>query len=397
MSDIAIKVENISKKYQIGENKSFPTLRDKLMELPNRIFKGPKKTKEFWALKDVSFEVKKGEVLGIIGRNGAGKSTLLKILARITEPTSGQITMYGRVASMLEVGTGFNQELTGRENIYLNGAIIGMTKKEIQSKFDDIVEFSGVGKFLDTPVKHYSSGMYVRLAFAVAAHLEADILLIDEVLSVGDADFQKKCLGKIRDIARSGRTVIFVSHDIRSIEQLCSSIIYLVGGKISAVGQTEDIINIYLSTLTNTAVSVGPLSNKISIIGIKVRSTQETIYPTDNIYIEINWQLQDYLDSLILNLGIDSELGDRIFSLKDAKRDESVKKGEYVSIFEIPKNTLRPGMYNVGIGGHQMTSTNWFYVENIYKLKIYEKWNTKCQIDLPGYINVLSKNTRNII
>jgi ABC-type polysaccharide/polyol phosphate transport system, ATPase component len=224
MPDIAIKVEKISKRYEIGQKSNFLTLRDKIMELPRRIFQGPKKTKEFWALKNVSFEVKRGEVVGIIGRNGAGKSTLLKILARITEPTSGKVTMYGRVASMLEVGTGFNPELTGRENIYLNGAIIGMKKDEIEAKFNDIVEFSGVDKFLDTPVKHYSSGMYVRLAFAVAAHLDADILLVDEVLAVGDAEFQKKCLGKMSDLASSGKTVIFVSHNVESVRRLCSKI-----------------------------------------------------------------------------------------------------------------------------------------------------------------------------
>lgn len=247
MSDIAIKVENISKKYQIGENKTYPTLRDKLMELPNRLFKGPKKDKEFWALKDVSFEVKKGEVVGIIGRNGAGKSTMLKILARITEPTSGKITMHGRVASMLEVGTGFNPELTGRENIYLNGAIIGMKKSEITQKFSDIVAFSGVDKFLDTPVKHYSSGMYVRLAFAVSAHLDADILLVDEVLAVGDAEFQKKCLDKMRSLASGGRTVIFISHDLSSIGNLCSKVVLMDQGSITAQGDTSTIIQKYYS------------------------------------------------------------------------------------------------------------------------------------------------------
>jgi lipopolysaccharide transport system ATP-binding protein len=245
MSDIAIKVENISKRYQIGERENYPTLRDKLMELPNRLFKGPKKNKEFWALKNVSFEVKRGEVVGIIGRNGAGKSTMLKILTRITEPTSGQITMYGRVASLLEVGTGFNPELTGRENIYLNGSIIGMTKQEIRKKFDDIVEFSGVEKFLDTPVKHYSSGMYIRLAFSVASQLDADILLIDEVLAVGDADFQQKCLGKMQDIADSGRTIIFVSHNITAIESLCEQVVYLKDGKVYDIGKTKEVIKTY--------------------------------------------------------------------------------------------------------------------------------------------------------
>ena len=290
MSEIAIKVENISKKYQIGENKSYPTLRDKLMELPGRLFKGPKKNKEFWALKDVSVEVKKGEVVGIIGRNGAGKSTLLKILARITEPTTGQITMYGRVASMLEVGTGFNPELTGRENIFLNGAIIGMTKKEIKSKFDDIVEFSGVSKFLDTPVKHYSSGMYVRLAFAVAAHLDADILLVDEVLAVGDAEFQKKCLGKMSDLAKSGRTVIFVSHDVRSIRFLCTKALLFSEGKLIKYGDVHQIVKIYFKNQKSVAendIYLRDIRQDKNILIIKVeifsegKRTNKVIYNKD--------------------------------------------------------------------------------------------------------------------
>lgn len=247
MSDIAIKVENVSKRYVIGEKASYLTLRDKLVELPRRIFKGPAKTKAFWALKNVSFEVKKGEVLGIIGRNGAGKSTLLKILARITEPTSGRITMHGRVASMLEVGTGFNPELTGRENIYLNGAIIGMKKEEIAQKFDEIVAFAGVDKFLDTPVKHYSSGMYVRLAFAVAAHLDSDVLLVDEVLAVGDTEFQRKCMGKMNSLAGFGNTIILVSHNIDIIKKMCEKVLYLDGVMASHFGSVEKIVKLYLS------------------------------------------------------------------------------------------------------------------------------------------------------
>ncbi len=246
--ETVIKVENISKRYEIGETSNFVTLRDKLIELPSRIFKGPKRTKTFWALKDVSFEVRRGEVVGIIGKNGAGKSTLLKVLARITEPTSGRITMHGRVASMLEVGTGFNPELTGRENIYLNGAIIGMARKEIDAKFADIVEFSGIGKFLDTPVKHYSSGMYVRLAFAVSAHLDSDILLVDEVLAVGDAEFQKKCLSKMTSLSNEGRTIVYVSHNLPSIAALCNQAIYMQDGKIVTIGEPNEILKRYYTS-----------------------------------------------------------------------------------------------------------------------------------------------------
>src|ERR1035437_9045908 len=248
MSSPIISVEHLSKKYRIthqGQRQQYETLRDvlaaKSKNMLARLKPGKtgdsnglstRSTKEdFWALKDVSFEVQPGEVLGIIGRNGAGKSTLLKILSRITDPTEGRVTIRGRVASLLEVGTGFHQELTGRENVFLNGAILGMSHAEIKRKFDEIVDFAGVEKFLDTPVKRYSSGMYVRLAFAVAAHLEPEILIVDEVLAVGDTEFQKKCLGKMRDVATGGRTVLFVSHNMAAVSKLCSLCLLLHGGR----------------------------------------------------------------------------------------------------------------------------------------------------------------------
>lgn len=214
MGDIAISVENLSKKFLIGKVKS-TSLRESLMNLFNLVEKTNQQ--DFWALKDINFEIEKGEAVGIIGRNGAGKSTLLKVLSRITYPTQGRITIDGRVSSLLEVGTGFHPELTGKENIFLNGTILGMSRKEIKSKYDEIVAFSGIEKFINTPVKHYSSGMYVRLAFSVAAHLEPEILIIDEVLAVGDAEFQKKCLGKMGEVAGKGRTVLFVSHNLLQI------------------------------------------------------------------------------------------------------------------------------------------------------------------------------------
>lgn len=248
MSDIAIKVENLSKSYLLGHSSAkgerYTALRDVLANnarnlarktrdmLKGKAIVQGEEVEEFWALKDINFEIKQGDRVGIIGRNGAGKSTLLKILSRITEPTNGRITITGRVASLLEVGTGFHPELTGRENIFLNGAILGMSRKEIQRKFDEIVDFAEVEKFLDTPVKRYSSGMYVRLAFSVAAHLEPEILIIDEVLAVGDADFQKKCMGKMDDISRSGRTILFVSHNMNAVESLCSRILVLDKGSI---------------------------------------------------------------------------------------------------------------------------------------------------------------------
>ncbi len=259
MSDSIIKVEGLGKKYIIAHENagSYTALRDVISRKAKEMIKGKQKTgitkEEFWALKDVSFEIKKGNSVGIIGRNGAGKSTLLKILSRITEPSTGRIEIEGRIASLLEVGTGFHPELTGRENIFLNGAILGMSRVEIRKKFDEIVDFSGVEKFMDTPVKRYSSGMYVRLAFAVAAHLEPEILVIDEVLAVGDAEFQKKCLGKMDDVSKSGRTILFVSHDMNAIQKLCKTSILIDKGQVQAYDESSKVILSYLKT--NTATS----------------------------------------------------------------------------------------------------------------------------------------------
>ena len=258
MEEPIIQIKGISKKYVIRHEtapyKTFQEAITNAIKAPINLIKnngGLPKKETFWALKDITFDVNKGEVIGIIGRNGAGKSTLLKVLSRITEPTEGQITLRGRVASLLEVGTGFHPELTGRENIYLNGSVLGMTKKEINSKFDEIVEFSGVEKFLDTPVKRYSSGMYVRLAFAVAAHLEPEILIVDEVLSVGDIEFQKKCLGKMGEVAEGGRTVLFVSHNMAAISLLCNKCIVLEKGSIMTQGNVSSCIDRYANELIN--------------------------------------------------------------------------------------------------------------------------------------------------
>lgn len=266
MAKTIIKVENLGKKYAIGEKQNFYTLRDSIAGM----FSGKKKKKEeeFWALKDVNFEIKQGESVGIIGRNGAGKSTLLKILSQITPPTTGKITMNGRVASLLEVGTGFHQELTGRENIFLNGAILGMTREEVRRKFDEIVAFSEVEKFLDMPVKHYSSGMYMRLAFAVAAHLESEILIVDEVLAVGDAQFQKKCLGKMDEVAKKdGRTVLFVSHNMGALESICKNGILLTGGKIAAQGNASKVVDEYSKSYKTSNIFIKPTAD--SIIWVK--------------------------------------------------------------------------------------------------------------------------------
>lgn len=288
MSDTIIRVENISKKYILGHQKQerYTALRDvmanraktfgrKLLKPAGRKVSDPT-IEEFWALKDVSFEIKQGDRVGILGRNGAGKSTLLKILSRITEPTKGRISIKGRIASLLEVGTGFHPELTGRENVFLNGAILGMSKVEIKQKFDEIVDFAGVEKFLDTPVKRYSSGMYVRLAFAVAAHLEPEILVVDEVLAVGDAAFQKKCLSKMKDVAGEGRTVLFVSHNMGAIESLCQDGILLTQGCISFLGSARDAISKYTSQTSTLSAGFVDLSER----------TTERYGPQEHAYIK---------------------------------------------------------------------------------------------------------------
>ena len=265
MSEPIIRVENLGKCYRLHheQRERYTALRDVISSKVKGLFqrssgsaKAASSDEDFWALRDVNFEVNQGEVVGIIGRNGAGKSTLLKILSRITEPTKGRITLRGRVASLLEVGTGFHPELTGRENIYLNGAILGMTKVEIKSKFDEIVAFAEIEKFLDTPVKRYSSGMYVRLAFAVAAHLEPEILIVDEVLAVGDAQFQKKCMGKMGDVARGGRTVLFVSHNIGAVRNLCSRGLYLQAGSLAMSGQTNEVLERYGNDMHSSGAGI---------------------------------------------------------------------------------------------------------------------------------------------
>ncbi|MEM9365520.1 MAG: ABC transporter ATP-binding protein [Planctomycetota bacterium] len=269
MSDIAIRVENLSKRYRIGGKQPYHRFSEQLTRIgesviswPARLLRGSavaaqheaaKSEEEFWALKDVSFDVKNGEVVGIIGPNGAGKSTLLKILSRITEPTAGRIGVRGRIGSLLEVGTGFHPELTGRENVYMNGTMLGMTKREIACRFEEIVDFSGVEKFLDTPIKRYSSGMQVRLGFAVAAHLEPEVLIVDEVLAVGDAEFQRNCLGKMRDVASEGRTVLFVSHNMTAVRLLCGRCVWLADGTVRGFSDTLSVVTSYLSESGGTS------------------------------------------------------------------------------------------------------------------------------------------------
>jgi lipopolysaccharide transport system ATP-binding protein len=323
MSDVVIRTDNLSKKFTIGSQsnyntvRNYNTLRDQIAMGVAGFFKSRKRAAEspnvFWALKDVSMEVKRGEVVGLIGRNGAGKSTLLKVLSRITEPSSGFAKIRGRVASLLEVGTGFHAELTGRENTYLNGAILGMKRAEIRRKFDDIVDFAEIHKFIDTPVKRYSTGMYLRLAFAVAAHLESEILFVDEVLAVGDAAFQRKCLGKMGEVARDGRTILFVSHNLEAVERLCATARMLTQGRITCSGSSKDVIAAYLSSSPN--VTQETLENRRDRRGDgKLRFTDIRFLSEDGMEIEVVQAGQDVQFSVGYRAG-DRDLKNLVISI----------------------------------------------------------------------------------
>jgi lipopolysaccharide transport system ATP-binding protein len=317
MPGTAITIENLGKRYVIGHQRAkgdgMRHAIESAIRAPVTWLRSRRERKlqlvDFWALKDVSLQINQGEVVGIIGRNGAGKSTLLKILSRITVPTKGRIHIDGRIASLLEVGTGFHQELTGRENIFLNGAILGMTRAEIIRKFDEIVAFSEIEEFLDTPVKRYSSGMYVRLAFAVAAHLEPEILIVDEVLAVGDMDFQKKCLGKMEGFARSGRTVLFVSHNMEAIRSLCQRAVWMKDGKVNKDGLTDEVVESYFNSTSNEprfSCSSPEYGLTIRCVRLKNDQGQETRHfrPGDDLAVEISYDAQKLIEKPIVALGI---------------------------------------------------------------------------------------------
>jgi lipopolysaccharide transport system ATP-binding protein len=373
MSDTVIRVENLGKKYIIGHQQEgrhrYKALRDVIADgaksLSRKFLKPPGKKmpylarEEFWALKDVSFEIKQGDRVGIIGRNGAGKSTLLKILSRITEPTTGYISIKGRVASLLEVGTGFHPELTGRENIYLNGAILGMSRVEIKKKFDEIVAFAEVEKFLDTPVKRYSSGMYVRLAFAVAAHLEPEILIVDEVLAVGDATFQKKCLGKMGEVAKDGRTLLFVSHNTQAIRRLCSQAIYLESGINKKVNSVEDAIQRYSaqSSLSDFDIELDSVRRRSSEFGEKARLLRLRLAPGSSFSygepLELIFTIYCIreISDLAIGIGFETLDGNRILTLDSDHEQPSLQmpSGSHEIHFHLDKNPLHPSIYSVGV------------------------------------------------
>jgi len=368
MSLPAIEVSGLSKRYVIQHESRHDNLRDTLHHTARKLWRRFRwgtgfSTEEFWALRDVSFTIQPGEVVGIIGRNGAGKSTLLKILSRITEPTSGKVKLRGRVASLLEVGTGFHPELTGRENIFLNGAILGMSRGEIRKKFDEIVAFAEVERFLDTPVKRYSSGMYVRLAFAVAAHLEPEILIVDEVLAVGDAAFQKKCINKMEEVSRrENRTVLFVSHNTEAVSSLCTSCILLEHGRVKTSGDTARTIADYLGAGQNTSSRVRfsqtdkPAQLVEAYLSVPGSSREGAYRTEDTITINTHISVRRPITGLEVSLSVMNFKRERLFYTSHVETAEcrSVEHpGEYLLSATLPRNLLLPGRYVVNLGLHR--------------------------------------------
>ena len=361
----AIIAEGLGKRYQIGQSgrEAYSTLRDALASGVRRGAGSskPESTTDFWALRDVSFEVQQGDVIGIVGRNGAGKSTLLKLLSRITEPTTGRIRIRGRVASLLEVGTGFHPELTGRENIFLNGAILGMSRKEIVARFDEIVDFAEVEQFLDTPVKRYSSGMYVRLAFAVAANLDPEVLIVDEVLAVGDSQFQRKCLGKMKDFSTSeGRTVLFVSHSMASVRALCTSALWLDHGRVRMSGSALDVIRGYLessmlaaeSTQSLEIIKRMPGQGERLLINRVTLNEGESVQHGERLVVRIDYELREAAPDVAFGIGFSSPEGVRMMSLDsdlESERRSLDAAGPGSITMSLPELRLQPGRYALDI------------------------------------------------
>jgi lipopolysaccharide transport system ATP-binding protein len=400
MKSAVIKVENLSKQYRLGSvgtgsfahdlNRGWYRIRGKedpyinIGEINDRTVKTA--GEYVWALKDINFEVNQGDVVGIIGRNGAGKSTLLKILSRTTSPTKGSIKIKGRIASLLEVGTGFHPELSGRENIFLNGAILGMSRQEIKRKFDEIVDFAGVERYIDTPVKRYSSGMYVRLAFGVAAHLEPEILIIDEVLAVGDAEFQKKALGKMKDVSeRDGRTVLFVSHNMKAIKNLCNSTIYMSQGTIKKIGPTEEIINYYLSENNRdiglaqiySSAAEAPGNEFVKIKRIEVCPVKKNPSDPITIHTALNIELEfwNYVTDKEINLSLvlNTLMDECVFSV--ATEAKTLSKGLHSAVCEVPGNLLNDGSYKISMMLVGEKSYSLFYFEDAVTFEVSENRN----------------------
>jgi len=372
----AIEISGISKEYTLG--RSTASLRESISSL----FRKKEKVDSFLALNGIDFSVDRGERIGIIGKNGAGKSTLLKILSRITQPTEGEVKIYGSVASLLEVGTGFHPELTGRENIFLNGSILGMTRKEIQAKLDEIITFSGVEKFLDTPVKRYSSGMYVRLAFSVAAHLEPEILIVDEVLSVGDAEFQRKCLGKMDSVAKAGRTVLFVSHNLDAVRKMCDRCVWLEAGKVRMDGSAEEVVNAYLSDIELRSEEVHPSermdrngTGDVRIHDVKISNPDSDLIESGRpfeVSVEYQSASADTFHCLAA-VGVYKEDGTRIGTLSTRFKDELVelRNGSKLT-FKVERLPLAPGKYYLNsFIGHRTEQEVLDFVERVRSFEVH--------------------------
>jgi lipopolysaccharide transport system ATP-binding protein len=364
MSRVILKVENVSKQYRLGQlgtgtishdlNRLWAKMRgkeDPYLKIGDTNDRSSAGGSDYvWSLKDINFEVKQGDVLGIIGKNGAGKSTLLKILSQVTTPTTGEVNVKGRIAALLEVGTGFHPDLSGRENIYLNGAILGMTKQEIKSKLDEIVEFSGVAKYLETPVKRYSSGMMVRLGFAVAAHLEPEILIVDEVLAVGDAEFQKKCLGKMKDVAGEGRTVLFVSHNMAAVKSLCNKGLLLEQGKVVKYSDVNEVLDLYnsnskeITTQKVWSVEDAPGNSKAKIISIKLLAHEDAFYIEKELELEV--EFYNFIDGQVLNISISIFDDNDVYILAAPNLDRKpLPIGIYKSKMTVPPNFFNTQKY----------------------------------------------------
>lgn len=409
----SIVAKGLGKQYQIGAaEQQYDSFREAAMAFfsnPVKKYKSlagiDQSAERFWALEGVDFQISHGDVVGVIGHNGAGKSTLLKVLSRITPPTEGEVNIYGRVASLLEVGTGFHPELTGRENIYLNGAILGMTRREIEQRFDDIVEFAEVDKFLDTPVKRYSSGMYVRLAFAVAANLGSDVLLVDEVLAVGDQHFQQKCLGKLGDISEQGRTVLFVSHNLSSIAKLCNKVMVLDKGVVTFYGDVKEGIAVYHQQSAEAEVLTendytGELYPDVQFTDCLVNGQSVTegliIDPFEKVIFSVSGQSEIKLEAYrtVLSIRLDGQL---LFSLYDAELGNELNISKFCSTFEISAKLLVPGEYTFSIGGVDMRSRRWLWTRD-YRFNISHAWDNDYDTtsSVLGLVNIQKFGSREV-
>jgi ABC-2 type transport system ATP-binding protein/lipopolysaccharide transport system ATP-binding protein len=354
--NLAIEVDRVSKRYRLGEYHHARSVGEAAAAAVRRFGRRRNRPEEIWSLRDVSFTLEEGHALGVIGRNGAGKSTLLKILSRITEPTAGVARTRGRVAALLEVGTGFHAELTGRENLFLNGAILGMSRREMARRFDEIVSFAGVERFIDTPVKRYSSGMYLRLAFSVAAHIEPDILVVDEVLAVGDAEFQAKCVGRMHSAEREGRTVVFVSHNLDAVMQLCTEAIWLERGAVTAEGSTESVVDAYVAAATSQDQGASPLMHTGDVTLDEVRLLDESSHPTRSLRrdrsfaIEVTYTINQRVPALDMSVLIFNASGMRVLdeAWSDTEGDRPDRPGTYTVRISVPP-LLNVGEYRIGI------------------------------------------------